>query len=55
MFTVIDLNRLEINIWQIFDPYSEKRLKRSSSGVAEFNGDVRILTGSSELASAHAQ
>jgi len=43
-------------IWQIFDSYSENPLKTSSSGVAEFNGDVRISTGSSEIAvSAHAQ
>jgi len=49
---------------QIFDLYSEKHLKTSSDyqtmlweiGVAESNGNVRILTLSSELAvSAHAQ
>jgi len=66
MFKVNRSNRSKMEMWQIFHLCSEKHLKTSSdrqvdtsfrkSGVAESNGAVRILTGSSEVAvSAHAQ
>ena len=66
MFKVIRSNGTEVETWQTFDLFSEnKHLKTSSDrriiaifqeiGVAESNGDARILTGSSEIAvSAHA-
>jgi len=63
MFKVIRSDRTKIEIWQIFNLYVEKKqLKMSfdrhfiAPGVAQSNSDVRILTGSSQIADfAHAQ
>jgi len=61
MFKVIMSHKKEIEICQIFDLYiGRKHLKTSSDRriiaicieilVAEYNGDVRILIGCSEIA-----
>jgi len=56
---VIRSNSLEIEIWQIFDLYSHRPEEVvwlsnyyffKEIRVAEFNGDVRILIGSSKIA-----
>jgi len=66
MVKVIRSDGPEIEIWQIFSVISGKHMKTSSDRriialfseiwVAESNGNVRILTGNSEIAaSVHAQ
>jgi len=66
MFKVIRSNRPEVKIWHIYDVYTEKRHLETLSDHqiialiveigTEYNGDLRILTASPEIAiSVHAQ